>query len=264
MLFGMLLSGLVVVVPFQFSQAVDLIPTPIDDEMRVELSGNYKIESWADNNQDDLDFSSQGNESGGIKTKSALKAGLYSALLPGAGEYYLGHKKKARMFFVADVITWLSYFTFRTYSGWREDDFIRLAEVGAGAQLEGKSDEFHDLVGFFDDIDEANRVGRISNPEREFLESTPENYWRWVNLDDRQTYRALKNQSRESKRRADFMFGVAIVNRIVSVVDAVITAKRDERKIDTEFSELKQPSYQFQIDPMSLDRQFSFTYFVDF
>lgn len=243
--------------------AIELTYSPIERDMRAAIRQLAPLKQSIADNADDFGFATnQKGEGGG--SKSAFRAGLYSAILPGAGEYYLGAKRKARVFFVVEAISWIGFVSFQTYSGWKKDDFVRFAAVNANAQLEDKSDEFHDLVGSYDDIDEANTVGRIETPEQEFLEDTPENHWRWTNSADRDIYRTLKNSSREAGRRADFMFGAIIVNRIVSVVDAVISAKRKGRRIGEEFTNLTSPSYSFRIDPMSWNRQLSITYYPGF
>lgn len=243
--------------------AIELTDSPIESEMRAAVRQLAPLELSLADGADDFGFASnQEGEGGG--SKSVFKAGLYSAILPGAGEFYLGAKKKARVFFVVEAISWIGFASFRTYSGWKKDDFVRFAAVNANAQLEDKSNEFHDLVGFFSDIDEANTRGRIETPGQEFLPDTPENHWRWTSSADQEVYRTLKNRSREANRRADFLLGAAIVNRIVSVVDAVISAKKEGRKIGRKFTTLNRPTYSFRIDPMSRNRQLSFTYYPGF
>jgi hypothetical protein len=157
--------------------------------------------------------------------KSMWRAAAYSALLPGLGEYYVGNRRKARYFFAAETVSWVGFFAFRTYGSWKKDDYIDFAREKAGAQLEGKSDEFNDWVGFYNDIDQFNTLGRVADRDRPYLEDTPENHWRWQSLEDRMAYRNLKNRSREAYRRADFMIGVMVLSRIISIIDAVHDAR---------------------------------------
>ena len=157
--------------------------------------------------------------------KSAWRAAAYSALLPGLGEYYVGSRKKARYFFAAEAVSWIGFFAFRTYGSWKKDDYIAFAHEKADAELSGKSDEFHDWVGFYNDIDQFNALGRVSDRDRPYLQDTPENHWRWQSTADRMAYRDLKNSSREAYRRADFMIGVMVLSRIVSIIDAVHDAR---------------------------------------
>ena len=196
--------------------------------------------------------------------KSVFTAGLLSALVPGGGEYYLGYRKKARCFFAGEVLTWVGFISFHTYSNWKEDDYIRYAAAYANARLEDKDDDFRDLVGFYDDIDQYNAFGRISIPDRQYLEDTPENHWRWQSEQDRNTYRELKNRSRDASRRADFMIGIAIVSRVVSVIDAVRDAKRSQRRLDDPFSQFQSRKFKLAVNPFRSRNQISLTFITDF
>ena len=196
---------------------------------------------------------------------SMLKAGLYSALLPGLGEYYVGHKSKARIFFAAEAATWLSFFTFHLYGNLKQEDFIDYAAVNANASLDGKSEEFQDWVGFYDDIDQFNTLGRVQDPERPYLVDNAENHWRWQSVYQQETFRNLKNKSRDAFRKRDFMIGLAIANRVVSIFDAVRDAKRSKREIkDDEFSIVKGIKYRVDIDPFDRDLPLAMTLYKRF
>ncbi len=168
--------------------------------------------------------------------KSVVKAALLSALLPGAGEYYLGNRGKARYFFAVEAISWAGCIAFRTYGHWRKDDYIRYARTNAGADLEDKSEEFRDLVGFYTSIDDYNSLGRVYDPERPYLYDTPDNHWRWQSDADQAAYRNLKNRSREAYRRAKYMIGIAVANRIVSILDAIRDTRRVNRSLEGSYS----------------------------
>jgi len=196
--------------------------------------------------------------------KSVARAALYSALLPGWGEHYVGHKRKARFFFSIEALGWIGFFASTAYGNWKKDDYIRFANERAGADLEGSDDWFLDMVGFYDDIDEYNSFGRIYDPDRPYLEDNTSNHWRWQSPSDKELYRHMKNQSREAYRRADFMIGLVVLNRVVSVIDAVRDAKRSQRTLDGSFSKASKVRYRFDVDPFSARRQLSFTLFTPF
>jgi hypothetical protein len=196
--------------------------------------------------------------------RSLLKVGLLSALVPGWGQHYNGRPQKARYFFAAEALTWIGFAAFHTYGDWRRDDYIRFAAERANARLEGKDDDFADLIGFYEDIDQYNTLGRAYDPERPFLADTPDNHWRWQTESDRRDYRDIKNRSRESYRRSEFMIGVAVLNRIVSVIDAVRDASRDNRRIDPGFSVDEERSVRLTIDPLSMRRQVCLTFYPSF
>ncbi len=236
---------------------IELKKTPIQAQLQQHLTA---FTSNVFNDFDTQKLSKTGDEFGREsnehKKKSAVKAAIYSAILPGWGEYYLGHKKKARVFFTAEALSWIGFAAFTTYGKWKKDDFIRFANERAGADLWGKDDDFLDLVGFYDNVDEYNSFGRVFDPDRPYLEDNASNHWRWQSSGDRASYRHLKNQSREAYRRADFMIGLAVLNRVVSIIDAIRDAKRSQRALDSSFS--------IEIDPFSVNRQITLTLFTSF
>ncbi len=242
--------------------AIDLKQTPIQTQFKQNLVAATDFDDFDEGSKQEAE---QPQETNGRATgkKSIGKAILYSALVPGLGEYYVGNKGKAKIFFAAEALTWISFISFKTYGNWKEDDFIRFASERAGAQLDGKDDEFLDLVGFYVDIDQYNSLGRVSDPDRPYLEDTPENHWRWQTNVDREAYRDIKNSSREAFRRADFMIGAAVFNRIVSIIDAVRDAKRSQGKIDDEFTRADKPRFKIAMDPFDDHRMVNVTMYTN-
>jgi hypothetical protein len=188
--------------------------------------------------------------------KSLMKAGLYSALLPGLGQRYVGSPTKTKVFLAVEIVTWLGYASYKVYEGWKEDDMIRFAAEHANAQLENTSDDFRDLVGFYDDIDQYNMVARATDfGTRPYLMDTPENHWRWQSPGEQSAYRQFKNRWHEAGRRAEIMLVMTVVNRFVSIIDAVRDARKSNRRLDTEFSKEEKPSVHLAIDPLSRNNQ---------
>lgn len=243
--------------------AFTLKETPIQTQFISEISNSF------DNVLPAADFSSDEFSSPPIqessKKVSLLKAGIYSALIPGLGEYYVGHRGKAKVFFAVEAATWISFFSFHIYGNWKKDDYIDYAAIHANANLENKNDEFRDWVGFYNDIDQFNSLGRVQDPDRPYLEDNPDNHWQWQSSSEQEVYRNLKNRSREAHRRRDFMIGLAIVTRIVSIVDAVRDAKRAQRTIDdTGFSIAGSIKYRVELNPFNPDRPVSMALFTRF
>jgi hypothetical protein len=242
--------------------AVELKSTPVQSQLVSDLNqrtfaGMGAFNQAAMISNDEAAFSDQEP-----RPRSVVRAALLSVLLPGLGEYYVGHRNKAKYFFGAEALTWVSFFAFRTYGGWRKDDYIRLAGERAGASLEGKDDDFLDWVGFYRDIDEFNTLGRVFDIDRPYLEDTPENHWRWLTESDQEAYREIKNSSREAYRRSEFMIGVAIINRVISVIDAVRDAKRSNSRLDRSFGHTAGLNYRLTIDPFSGRQQVKLTVFT--
>ncbi len=246
------------------ARAVELAPTPVQDQLLMNLSapGDADEDEFGDLNKQEIAQSDSFESSG--KKVSVFKAAALSTLLPGLGEYYVGQKGKAKYFFAAEAVTWIGFFAFRTYGSWKEDDYIRFAAEKANASIEDKDDEFRDWVGFYDDIYQFNTLGRVSDPDRPYLEDTPENHWQWLSADDQESYRDLKNRSREAFRRSEFMIGVAILNRVISVIDAVRDARKARRTLDDSFGTSDSPRYRLSFDPLNSRQMVSLTVYTPF
>jgi hypothetical protein len=253
--------------------AVELQPVPLEQQFALSLQTDFSLANAAtlgpdDSWTDDVDKPAQKNDQPDQPStgrKSIARAAALSALLPGAGLHYLGERRKARYFFAAEALTWLGYISFKIYGNWKEDDYIRFANSHANAQLGDKGREFHDLVGFYPSIDDYNTFGRIFDPERPYLQDTPANHWRWQSLEDRETYRHLKNRSREADRRADFMLGVAVLDRIVAVIDAIRSGRQHNKRVEQDtFSQVERPYLKLKISPFSNIQQVKLTFYADF
>ncbi len=245
------------------SNAVELSEEPIQESLKAEISKPV----FALNSDFD-DFNNDGNKkakdfNGSGYKPSVLRAALYSFILPGMGEYYLGNRTKAKYFFAVEVFGWAAFASYRVYGGWKNDDMLGFARSNANAELAGKSDEYVDMVGFYESIDRYNSFGRAFDPEREYLDDTPENHWRWQSDKEQAIFRNLKNRSREAFRRSEFTLGLLLLNRIVSVIDAVRDARRSQRVID-EFSNMDNKKIKLSINPFNQKSQFNLTYFPGF
>lgn len=247
------------------ADAVALKETPIQSQFATNLASTAG--GWADfdsSSANKISNDEAWSRPDSAGRKSIGRAILYSALLPGLGEYYAGNKVKAKFFFAAEALSWIGFISFKTYSKWKEDDVVRFASERAGADLSDKDDWFLDMVGFYDDIDQYNSIGRVWDPERPYLDGSPENHWRWQSYKDRESYRELKNGSREASRRADFVIGAAIVNRIISVIDAARDAKKSQRRLGGAFSGERKVRFRFALDPLDSHCRVSVTMYAPF
>ena len=245
------------------AKGIQLQPAPVQDALDASLALLGSDDDFGTLNTDKQEEPAA-NDDGYSGNKSVWKAGLLSALVPGGGEFYLGNRKKARYFFAAEVLTWIGYASFQVYGHWKEDDYVRYAAVHAGVQIEGRDDDFRDAVGFYNNLDEYNTIGRIFDQEREYIPDVPQNHWQWQAEQERLTYRQLKNSSRESLRRSDFMIGVAIVDRIISIVDAVRDGRKMKRNIGKSFSATDSRKLKLSVNPFRKKNQIKLTLATNF
>jgi hypothetical protein len=240
------IAGSVAILAALSASGAELTGDSIGTLLHTSLSQPVLVAS-ADEFSDQPTMSTQSG-----KKKSMVKAGAYSLLLPGLGQRYVGSSVKSKIFIGVETAIWASFISFTVYEGWKEDDMIRFAAERANARLENASDEFLDVVGFYESIDQYNMVGRATDfGTRPYLFDTPENHWRWQSETDQSAYRQLKNRWREAGRRAELALVLAVVNRLASAIDAVRDARKSNRSLDTEFSDNKRPAVEVAINPLS-------------
>lgn len=158
---------------------------------------------------------------------SPRRAFLFSLIMPGAGQYYVGAHGAARSFLSTEFGIWAGFTGFRTYAAIRENDYQLFARTHAGAHTGGKDETFLDDLGFYANVYEHNRFARWrEGPEGQVYPETEEWGWEWDSDVSRRRYRRLRESSVSAERRAVYMVGVAMLNRIVSAVHAARIAQR--------------------------------------
>ncbi len=191
--------------------------------------------------EDSEDFFQMPGEFGEKKEglKSMTKAALLSLVLPGAGEIYGGSKTKGKIFIFSEASLWTGFFGFRTYGAWLKKDYRVYAASHARVNLEGKSDDFFDELAFYDSRDQYNQFAPLYHrgDKQPYLEDDWN--WEWDSRESKYYYRDLKNRSKSASRKALYLVGLSMVNRIVSVVDAMKTVRAYNRKKSLELSQIK-------------------------
>ncbi len=165
-----------------------------------------------------------------------IKAGLLSAVLPGAGQFYNGRRQKAYIMGGVEVAIWTAYFVFDSQGDHSMSDARDFAGIYAGTH-DGHDDNYWQHVARFMDSDAFNedryREARALQEPASGIISDLDS-WQWVNQDRMYGYRQLRADAASAYDRRDFMILFAVVNRAVSVVDAVMGAGKDDPTLGTE------------------------------
>jgi hypothetical protein len=198
-------------------------------------------------------------ESASDDRKSVWRAVASSALLPGLGEQYLGHTKRARVFFVVEGVIWTSFIFYSIQAEARQDRQIEYAMVNAGAPG-GLDSDYYEHIGLWLSLEEwhdiVRRDARINHPDdpaaqEAFFEQNKRygqgEYWAWVNDAERTEYRQLRSQAERSYRNRRLAVGAAIFNRIASMVDALALTRSFNKRLDEE----ERASLELRIIPRS-------------
>ncbi len=173
---------------------------------------------------------------GPANTGQKVKAGVLSAIFPGAGQFYNGDRKKGYIMGGIEVGIWTAYFVFDRQGDNRLDTSIEYAGIYAGTSGE-HPDSYWQSVGRYMDSDAYNesvlREARALQEEPGGLVSGSDT-WQWVNEDRRAGFATLRADANSAYDRRDFMLLFAVVNRAVSVVDAVLGAGQPDGKLEAE------------------------------
>jgi hypothetical protein len=162
--------------------------------------------------------------------KSLKKALVFSLLVPGAGQHYLGNHARARMMYVAEAGVWTAYAGFRIQGGMREDRYKEMARLFAGVECE-INDDYALALAHYASSEEYNidvmREARYLYPddrERQ-LAYFGRCAWEWESPQKRHEFEDTRTWSRESYRRAVLTTGFAVLNRVVSMIDIYLSFK---------------------------------------
>lgn len=159
--------------------------------------------------------------------KSVALAMLYSALLPGMGELYAGDYSFGQYLTITDAFLWGTYIGVNSYAGSMEDNYKSYATSIGSADVEGKDDKYFADIGNYVDIDQYNRRQEL---DRNFIEVYDEStyYWKWDGQLERSEYRGMWKSSETAYNNLRFITGALILNRVVSIINAVrIVAKHN-------------------------------------
>ena len=184
----------------------------------------------SDDDFDFYDFPESKDKVEGAKSK--WKALGLSVILPGAGQYYTESRGKMIFFGGAEALIWSNFVGFRLYGKWKKEDYISWAALHAGVDVNGKPDSYFETLTYYDNIDIYNQLELLyERSEAELYPDTPEFYWNWDSDENRVHFRKLRNDSKNAYRRSLLFLGAALVNRVLSGIDAFRSAGSFFRKL---------------------------------
>lgn len=175
---------------------------------------------------------------------SLRNAALYSLLMPGMGEMYAGRTLKGSIFMSVEVGLVLSWFRFSQERDWAVDSYKQMALTYAGlpdgspndlyqmAQDYISSDVYNDKV-----IQDARNYFLLyqNDPEayQAYLDAnlyTGDETWHWSSERTWHTYKDERVRKQDMEIYANMMIGTMLLNRLISVIDAVITVRNINRE----------------------------------
>ncbi len=144
--------------------------------------------------------------------ESRLLAAALSAVLPGAGQAYLGWRGSAETFLVAEAVVW----TGRSYALQRasgaEDAYVAYAAAHAGSDPTIRDRAYYDDMSRYWNSERANQHYR--DPSR----YTGSKVWEWRSREEMQRFVRLVRDRRSWESTSRNVLGLAILTRAASVI----------------------------------------------
>jgi hypothetical protein len=163
---------------------------------------------------------------------SKAKAFFLSFLLPGAGEYYTGSKKMAKIFFGTEVLLWSTYMSFRIYGNWKKSDYELFAVSHAGIQPSGKDHDYYVAMENYNSLREYNEAKLRQRNLSDLYPEDEQHHWQWDNKDSRKKFGTLRVASDQAYNRSLLVIGGIVVNHLISGIDALRLARKEEKKVN--------------------------------
>ena len=164
---------------------------------------------------------------------------LRSAALPGWGQHYLGHGTRGNIFLGVEAVAWAGLGVSLLEGALATDDYEALALREAGIDASGLDGSMLDNIADFGSTleydDYIRRLARYYHPDdpeaqQRYFDANswhgPDD-WSWSSDDARGRFEDYLRESREWHRVALYAGAFAVVNRIVSAIDAALIGDRE-------------------------------------
>ncbi|MCD4828558.1 MAG: hypothetical protein K8R90_03900 [Candidatus Cloacimonetes bacterium] len=173
------------------------------------------------------------------QTVSVRRAVLFSAMLPGTGELYSHSYNKGAMFLGAEMAILFTWWRLQQERQWKIDSYQAFASQYAGVPKGSDDNVYRRLQSYYSNED--YNAGIIRDARNYFLiyKNDPEAYeeyvsaniysgddaWQWQTHSKWYEFQTLRNEKQNLEIYAKFALGAALINRIVSIIDAARTAR---------------------------------------
>jgi len=175
----------------------------------------------------------------------AMNPIIASAAVPGLGQFIEGKHGKARAFFVVEGSIWLAYLGFSYFGNEMNSSARAFAIKHSGANPLREDEEYFNAIEDYFTAEAYNvRVERdasriypddIEQQQAYIAENGyfGDDMWAWDTIINQTEFWEKRKDARENLRRARFMPGFALINRMVSILDLILFKKEDRIHLDS-------------------------------
>ena len=163
--------------------------------------------------------------------KSVGKAMLYSLLLPGMGEFYVGNKSSGKLFLGIEILAWSTMLINKSYYSSLKNDYKTYASQHAQVIRASKGAQYWIDIGKYNNVYAYNEQRANERRIEELYDETGTDYWSWESQKKRFTYDRKRLSAVNIKDREVYFFAGILVNHLVSAINAVRLARRHNRNL---------------------------------
>ena len=167
-----------------------------------------------------------------VQEKKAFVAICYSLLLPGMGEWYADNLNSGKYYLMAEGGIWLTYASVHSYGTWMQSDARTFARTHAGFSPDAKDDQFYVNVGNFSNVYDYNEKKLRDRDLDKVYDPSAGYVWNWDSEASRQRFRSLRVSSDGVITNSGFIIAAAVVNRIVSAVNAARCVRQYNKALE--------------------------------
>jgi hypothetical protein len=164
--------------------------------------------------------------------KSTGGAFLRSVVLPGWGHRYVqGEWGRGRIHLGSDIVFIGATLGYNQQARTTRSTMYTTARQLAGVDIQGRNKAFQLAVAQYNSLAEYNRTMEQTRNWDRFYDVNLENNWQWRSEEDRIRYNNLRGKSDDSRRQAGIFVGLMVVNRAVSGISAMVSARNHNRNL---------------------------------
>lgn len=175
---------------------------------------------------------------GSENRKSVPLAVVYSLLLPGMGELYVGDYGLGKYFTIAEGGLWITWAGFQLQGKWVRDDARAFSLQHAGVSSLEKSDQYFVDIGNFQSVYAFNEQVLRSRDAHKLYDPNSTDYWKWDTPENQEQYRSLRVSSDKILNNANFVLAAIGVNHIISAINAGRLALKHNKQQDEAFLDI--------------------------
>lgn len=168
--------------------------------------------------------------------KSAAKAMLFSAIIPGSGQAYLGSRTKAGIFFTTELLALGATLRLNNEVSWAEDSYEQMAYSNAGLPLDSSKDIYQKAQNYISSADYNHQMQEdawayfvLANNDLESyyayveLNRIPESEsWDWVTNTNWQQYKDKRRYRQDMETYSNLALAAVVVNHIIGLIDTAL------------------------------------------